>query len=95
VRDFFRRLASERPRTYGATMLGVGMMALSACALLRAEGRVSLTLVLLAPFPFVFGLQALVLGTTPEQLRTDRVTSGTLMVVSLGMSALLYNWITR
>ena len=95
MNDYFRRLANERPRAYGLVMLAVGAMALSVTALLRSGGRVSYMLVLLAPIPLVFGLQALVLGTTPDELRTDRVTSGVLLVVSLFCSALLFAWITR
>jgi hypothetical protein len=76
-------------------MIGVGIVALSLCMLLRHEGRVSYTLLLLTPVPFVFGTQSLVLGTTPEQLRGDRVTSSVLSVMSLAGSALLYGWLAR
>lgn len=95
VRDFFQRLASERPRVYGLTMLGVGTMAFSLCMLLHQMGRISYVLVLLTPVPFVFGTQSLVLGTTPEQLRADRVTSSVLFVISLAGTALLFGWMTR
>ena len=95
MRDFFQRLARENPRLYGLTMLGIGIMAFSVCMLLHQMGRISYVLLLVTPAPFVFGTQSLVLGTTPEQLRADRVTSTVLFVISVAGSALLYGWMTR
>ena len=95
MRDFFQQLARERPRIYGTVMLGIGLIAFSVCMLLRRTGQISYVLVLLTPAPFAFGVQSLVLGTTPDQLRADRVTSGVLLAVSLAGSALLYGWLTH
>jgi hypothetical protein len=95
VRDFFRRLANEQPRAYGLAMLGIGIVAFSVCMLLRRDDRISYMLVLVTPVPFVYGMQSLVLGTTPEQLRADRLTSTFLLLLSLGGSVLLYHSLTR
>lgn len=93
-REWWRQLAEEQPRAYGAALvaLGVGSLAFMH-ALARSVGRVSIVLVLLAPLLVVFGTQALVLGTKPSSLREDRTTATVLFVVSGVGAWLAWRWI--
>jgi hypothetical protein len=87
-------MAEERPRTYGALMLvlgGAALLFMRGHAMLL--GRISIVLTLLVPFLLVFGTQALVLGTTPSSLRTDRTTAIVMFALSALGSVVLWRWL--
>ena len=94
MNEGFRDMAERRPRAYGALLVTMGA---SVIWFLHGSaqliGRVSLVLVLVAPFMLVFGVQALVLGTTPSQLKGDRVSAGVMFALSGIGSVLLWRWL--
>lgn len=93
-REWWRQLAEEQPRTYGAALIALGVAVLAFMyAMATRVGRVSLLLVVVAPGLVVFGTQALVLGTRPSSLREDPLTSTVLAVVSCVGGWLAYRWI--
>jgi hypothetical protein len=93
-REWWRQLAEERPRAYGAALVTLGAASLWFMhAMARTMGRVSILLTLLAPLLIVFGTQALVLGTKPSSLRGDRTTAGVLFAASAIGAWLAWRWV--